>query len=217
MLRGCAVGVVVAVLIAGCSLKREHGIRHASGEKRYDEMVVLIPKAGGQAGAVVVRYQGKEVLINRPYQSARVRNSGALETGMLSRQEVQREFAGTLAALPPRPKTYTVYFVEGKDDLTDASVAQFEAILSEAIRSELAARPAPEVSIVGHTDSVGSERFNDQLSMARAQRVKDELVKRGIPAGRIVGVYGRGMRDPVVVTGPSVAEPRNRRVEISVR
>ena len=217
MIRGCTVGLLAAVLMVGCAFWSEHGSKSASSGERYNELVVLVPKPSGNAGAIVLRHQGQEVLLDKPYQAALVHDSGLLETSTLSAQEVRREFAGTVAALPARPKVYTVYFVEGKSDLTEASAAQFEATLGEAILAELAARPAPEISVTGHADSVGSDRFKNQLSMARAQRVRDELIKRRIPEPRIVSVTGRGMRDPLIATGPGVAEPRNRRVEISIR
>jgi outer membrane protein OmpA-like peptidoglycan-associated protein len=54
------------------------------------------------------------------------------------------------------------------------------------------------------------------LSLRRAERCRDELIKLGIPKVRI-SVAGRGEREPEVPTADEVAEPRNRRVEISVR
>jgi outer membrane protein OmpA-like peptidoglycan-associated protein len=70
--------------------------------------------------------------------------------------------------------------------------------------------------VIGHTDRVGSELRNDQLSLQRAQRVKTLLIPLGIPENRIV-TAGRGEREPVVSTADNVDEPKNRRVEINVR
>ena len=86
----------------------------------------------------------------------------------------------------------------------------------ERVFAEIAARPYPEILVIGHTDAVGNAQFNDQLSRQRAQRVRDDLIKRGIAADRIE-VSGRGKREPLVKTSSDVAEPRNRRVEIIVR
>ena len=58
--------------------------------------------------------------------------------------------------------------------------------------------------------------YNDALSRKRAERVREELQKLGIPGVRI-SVAGRGEREPEVATADDVAEPRNRRVEINVR
>jgi outer membrane protein OmpA-like peptidoglycan-associated protein len=81
---------------------------------------------------------------------------------------------------------------------------------------EIARRPAPEIVVIGHTDRVGAVPYNDTLSLRRAERVRDELVKVGIAADRI-RVAGRGEREPLVPTADEVAEARNRRVEINVQ
>jgi OOP family OmpA-OmpF porin len=72
------------------------------------------------------------------------------------------------------------------------------------------------VLVIGHTDRVGTDPFNDALSKARAEVVRRALVARGIAPGNIV-VVGRGKREPIVPTADGVAEARNRRVEILVR
>jgi outer membrane protein OmpA-like peptidoglycan-associated protein len=70
--------------------------------------------------------------------------------------------------------------------------------------------------VIGHTDSVGSEEANDLLSLQRAQSVLQVLIETGISALSI-DATGRGEREPLVITADGVDEPRNRRVEISVR
>jgi outer membrane protein OmpA-like peptidoglycan-associated protein len=70
--------------------------------------------------------------------------------------------------------------------------------------------------VVGHTDRVGSLTYNDALSLRRAERVRTGFVQMGIPREQI-SVAGRGEREPIVPTEDEVAEPRNRRVEITVR
>ena len=86
----------------------------------------------------------------------------------------------------------------------------------QQIFAEIARRPAPEIAVIGHTDRVGSVQSNDALSLRRAQKIRDDMVKLGVPADQIQ-VAGRGEREPLVATEDEVAEPRNRRVEISVR
>lgn len=100
---------------------------------------------------------------------------------------------------------------KGKDDLTPES----ERVIRQ-IFAEIGRRPAPEIAVIGHTDRAGSVDFNDALSLRRAQRIRDDMVKLGVPADQIQ-VAGRGEREPLVATEDEVAEPRNRRVEISVR
>jgi outer membrane protein OmpA-like peptidoglycan-associated protein len=86
----------------------------------------------------------------------------------------------------------------------------------DRISREVARRPAAEVIAIGHTDRVGNAQQNDALSLQRAERARELLVRMGIPPARITTV-GRGEREPLVPTDDEVAEPRNRRVEITVR
>lgn len=74
---------------------------------------------------------------------------------------------------------------------------------------------AAQISVVGHTDTVGSMAYNQDLSERRAAAVQRELVQQGVPAGSIV-TSGRSFTDPAVETGPNVREVRNRRVVIDV-
>ncbi|HYX02161.1 MAG TPA: OmpA family protein [Reyranella sp.] len=72
------------------------------------------------------------------------------------------------------------------------------------------------VTATGHTDTTGSPAYNMALSLRRANAVKDELVRQGVPAAAIT-VVGKGESELLVQTGDGVREPQNRRVEIVVR
>jgi hypothetical protein len=74
-------------------------------------------------------------------------------------------------------------------------------------------RGASRVVATGHTDTSGSEAYNMALSLRRANAVKNELVRDGVPADAIQ-VVGKGESAPLVPTGDGVREPQNRRVEI---
>lgn len=174
-------------------------------------LVVLLPKANGTAGAVVVRSGPSQVLLDQPYAAAGVQSAGQVQAFRFDPDVARAEFGAAIAALPGRPAAFTVYFHEGTDTLT----ADSEAEIARVFR-EIASRPDPEISVIGHTDAVGTVQFNDQLSLQRAQRVQGELVRRGIDAKRI-DASGRGKREPLVQTADGVSEPKNRRVEINVR
>ena len=86
----------------------------------------------------------------------------------------------------------------------------------DSVFTEIARRPVPDVLVIGHTDKVGTDAYNDNLSRQRAEVVRKALADRGVAAENIV-LVGRGKREPMVPTADGVAEPRNRRVEILVR
>lgn len=68
---------------------------------------------------------------------------------------------------------------------------------------------------VGHTDSVGSEAYNQRLSERRAASVKSYLVSKGVPADQIIA-SGRGEAQPVAPNTTREGRAQNRRVEIEI-
>ncbi len=73
--------------------------------------------------------------------------------------------------------------------------------------------PNTRLSIVGHTDSTGSDAINNPLSIERAQSVRDYLAARGVSPSRIL-TDGRGSREPIADNGSESGRAKNRRVEI---
>ena len=172
--------------------------------------VVLLPEKDGRPAAVAVKQGDKEVILSEPYSAA---NATALGPRVYrsSSQEVEARFGSALAAQPSRAANFTLYFVEGKDEFTEDSKRVVDRLLSEIAR-----RPVTDVLVVGHTDAVGNDAFNDVLALQRAETVRAALIRLGIPAGDVRAI-SRGKREPAVPTPDGVAEPRNRRVEIVVR
>ena len=76
--------------------------------------------------------------------------------------------------------------------------------------------PNMRVTIVGHTDSTGSDAINNPLSVDRAESVRDYLAARGVAVTRIE-VSGRGAREPVADNNTDAGRAQNRRVEIFLR
>jgi outer membrane protein OmpA-like peptidoglycan-associated protein len=170
------------------------------------DLVVVVPSADGHIGMVVVEHRGNRTVLDRAYAATRA--GGPVQ---FSEAEVRSIFAEALAAIPPRPAVFQLYFIAGSDELTEESKGELGRMLEELKR-----RPAPDILVIGHTDTVGGLSDNDSLSLARAERVRQSFIAQGIGAERIHAA-GRGEREPVVPTPDGVDEPRNRRVEINVR
>ena len=85
----------------------------------------------------------------------------------------------------------------------------------DRLASTLNQHPVTTVTIIGHTDSTGSDAVNDPLSINRASATRDYLVQRGVSAQRIA-VDGRGSRQPVADNSTASGRAMNRRVEIFV-
>jgi hypothetical protein len=105
---------------------------------------------------------------------------------------------------------YLVFFDWNKSTLTAAGREVVGEAAADYQRTGLA-----QVEVVGHTDTSGSAAYNQKLSDRRAESVRAELVRLGVPATAIT-TTGRGQDDLLVPTADFVREPQNRRVEIVV-
>jgi len=174
-------------------------------------LIVVIPdRVDGHIGAVVVESNGAKAVLDTAYAAA-TPGSGALKPATSDAKEVKEIFGNALTAQPAAPMAYTLYFINGTDDLTPDSKPAFEKIFADAQQ-----RKAPEIVVTGHTDTMGDPAYNDRLSLERAKAVSKLFVARGFPQSSI-SVAGRGERELLVQTPPNKSEPLNRRVEITVR
>lgn len=91
---------------------------------------------------------------------------------------------------------------------------QFQATLNEVAQT-LNAYPATMIDVLGHTDSVGSDAYNQTLSEQRAASVANYLVARGVNRARIA-TRGYGESMPIADNATEAGRAQNRRVEIKV-
>lgn len=75
--------------------------------------------------------------------------------------------------------------------------------------------PQSYIDIVGHTDSTGSDTYNQQLSEQRANAVAQYLISRGVTPARIQA-YGMGERQPIASNATESGRQANRRVELVI-
>jgi outer membrane protein OmpA-like peptidoglycan-associated protein len=117
------------------------------------------------------------------------------------------------APVAPSPisRSYLVFFDWDKADLTDRA----RQIVSEAAANSTKVQYT-QLEVNGYTDTSGTPRYNQGLSIRRAQAVAAELVKDGVPKNAIA-IQGFGETHLLVPTGPGVREPQNRRVEIIIK
>ena len=119
------------------------------------------------------------------------------------------------AAPAPAPsRTYLVFFDWDRSDLSDRA----RRIIAEAAQASTRVQTT-RVEVNGYTDSSAAqpgargEAYNQALSIRRAEAVRGELVRDGVPTASI-DIHGYGENHPLVPTGPNAREPQNRRVEI---
>ena len=174
-------------------------------------LVVLLPDENSANGAIVIGQGDTATVLDTPMTAAKVDISGRVEKETVTQKEVEKDFSVSLAAIPPEPISYTLYFEEGSTVVLDISKDTLEKLFEE-----VAKRQAVEVQITGHTDTVGTTSDNDLLSTQRAEAIKEMLISKGLKSNFIRAV-GRGERELLVPTPDNVHEPINRRVEVIVR
>jgi outer membrane protein OmpA-like peptidoglycan-associated protein len=108
-------------------------------------------------------------------------------------------------------RTYLVFFDWDRADLT----ARARQIVAQAAQASTKVQTT-KIEVNGYTDLSGTVPYNQKLSVRRAQTVKVELVRDGVPEGEI-SIHGYGESNPLVPTAKGVREPQNRRVEIILK
>lgn len=175
--------------------------------------LVLLPDDEGSQGSVaVLEAGGKRSAAVIDQSNSRTTLGDSTPTSQpLGRNGLKPREAALLTALPPPPKSFTLYFDQG----TTTPTVESAPVLNE-IRAEIAARTGPAVEVTGHTDTVGSEEDNDRLSAQRAEEVLNWLASHGFDRS-IMAAVGRGERELKEPTVDNISNAANRRVEIIVR
>jgi outer membrane protein OmpA-like peptidoglycan-associated protein len=198
---------MLAAGLAGCGPKQV-----ASARPGQTQVVLLPDPEDGAVGRAVVSNQGGAVDLAAARETTTVSPAQPPATvTTLSEADAKRLFGDVLATLPPAPQRFVLYFKFESDDLTDESRALVPKVL-ETLRS----RPFPDVAVIGHTDTMGSAAGNFQLGLRRANAIRTLLIQSGISAN-LIDVSSHGEADLLIKTADEVFEPRNRRVEITVR
>jgi outer membrane protein OmpA-like peptidoglycan-associated protein len=200
----------VALALSGCANMSETQKGTAKGAA-----------IGAGAGAVVGAVAGgkKGALIGAGVGAA----GGAIAGNVWSKrmeaqkQEMEKATAGTGVAVTQTEDNRLkleipsdISFDTGRADIKP----NFRPILDKFAES-LAQNPATTVTIIGHTDSTGSDAVNNPLSVNRAASTRDYLTARGVAAQRI-SIDGRGSREPIASNDTPENRAKNRRVEIFV-
>ena len=178
-----------------------------------DNLVVLLDNEDGSVGRVEVTSAAGTQTLDAAREATGLNRAGQppIEPFEISLEEIQKSFGEALAAQPAAPQVFTLYFVSGGTELVPESAALLPDIIAA-----VAARAAPDVSVTGHADRTGAPAYNMQLSLSRAEGVRDRLVAAGLTLDRIE-VTSHGENNPLIPTPDNVDEPRNRRVEVIIR
>jgi outer membrane protein OmpA-like peptidoglycan-associated protein len=202
------IATLAAGLGAGCG---PHRIQAPA--RPGQALVVLLPDPGdGTVGRAVVSNPAGTAELAASHESTSIfPNQPPGPVRVMSQADAQRLFGDALSALPPAAQHFILYFRFESDELTDQSRALLPQVL-QAVKG----RPFPDVAVVGHTDTTGPAASNVELGLRRANAIRTVLVDAGVGAA-LIEVTSHGETDLLVKTADEVLEPRNRRVEITIR
>ncbi|MCB2187161.1 MAG: OmpA family protein [Deltaproteobacteria bacterium] len=177
------------------------------------DVVVLIPNPDGRVGQVEVKNSGGSQTLREAGQATFVASPQKAPEAPAEMQEaeIQSRFGSALAARPLAPLHFLLYFQPNSIALVDDS----RALLPKVVHA-VQDRSSVDVSVVGHCDTLGDEQYNLKLSLQRAQAVAQRLIGMGLDP-KILEITSHGESRLLIPTGDNVAEPRNRRVEVTVR
>ena len=207
-----AVGALVAFTMGGCATFREHPVACKA-------TAALIGGALGATGGAV----GVDQIEKGPDDgeiaagAAAGLVAGGLVGYLIGHYACPEEEAPVAAPPPPpMPKGTKIAEIPGPNFDFDKSTltAEGKAKVADAARV-LKDNPTIHVEVAGHTDSIGSDAYNQKLSERRAKTVADELVRDGISASRLTP-RGYGETKPIADNKTEAGRARNRRVEIDV-
>ncbi len=178
--------------------------RNLMAKLQYRYFATLDPSLSLNGTKVNGEYKNHAILVGLTY------NFGAPAPAPVAEAPAPAPVAAAPAPAPvtPAPRNYMVFFDFDKATITPEA-ARIIAEASGAAKMGGVTR----IHLTGHTDTVGSDKYNMALSLKRAEAVKDSMVRQGVPAEEIA-VVGKGKTDLLVPTKDGVREPQNRRVEI---
>lgn len=203
---------MILALLASCATTNPE-----TGERRVNRTATgaAVGAAAGAALGAIIGDDTKSAVIGAGVGAL----AGAAVGNYMDRQEqeLREDLAGTGVEVERQGDNIALRMPSSITfDTNQANIKpQFYPILDD-IGSTLANYESTIVNIAGHTDSTGSAEYNQQLSVNRANSVRDYLIRKGVIPQRILTTgYGESM--PIADNATDAGRARNRRVEITLQ
>ena len=166
--------------------------------------LVLLEDHDGSTGKVIFNDASSETVIEQAGYATALDNSKTVFKVEL--EKINKDFGRALASEPVLPEIFLLYFETGGTTLTADSAALIPKIMESTSK-----HPAADISVIGHTDTVGDASKNEKLANERAIQVS-KLFDASKMDVKEVAVTSHGEKNLLIKTGDEISEPRNRRV-----
>ncbi len=161
--------------------------------------------------SIIIETKNQKITIDKPNEYVNIDKDRVTEVKRISYDEIYTKFKDVIEHTPRKPTSILLYFEKRGKDLTPESKDK----ISEVLR-EINKRKSANVTIIGHTDTVGSNEMNGKLSLKRALYIKNLLEKHKMKLDTLE-VKSYGENDLLVETADEVSEAKNRRVEVFIK
>ena len=187
----------------------------ADAKRQADEAAADAKHQADEAAAEAKRQADTELAAQ---QAANAQEQAALEQSEREKQLLRQRLLEQFNRVLPTTDTPAGLVVNMADVLFDTGKSDLRAPAREALAKLsgiILNYPSLQLTIEGHTDSVGSAEYNQALSAKRADGVRDYLVSQGVDASKL-SAQGLGKYHPVADNNTPAGRKKNRRVEIIV-
>ena len=171
--------------------------------------VVLLPDADNVVGKVTIEGKGGKQVLDQAQKAAQADGGGTAFAA--SKEMIDRDFGTVMKALPKAPEKFLIYFERGSNTLTKESHDLLPKIVERA-----SLRAGLDVSVIGHTDTYGTDSVNQKLGLERARFVTQQLRSLGLKT-EALEIESFGEKSLMETTPDETKNPRNRRVEVILR
>jgi len=172
--------------------------------------------AGAIAGAIIGNQSGNNRTGAVVGAAAGAAIGGAIGRKMDKQEEELRQIQGVEVTRPSEGEIDVRLTSDILFDFNSASLRPESRTTLNELASNFSQYPDNKIIVEGHTDSVGSDAYNQRLSEQRAATVADYLIDRGVPSRNVI-VYGYGEMRPKASNDTAEGRQLNRRVEIHIQ
>jgi len=177
------------------------------------QSTVLLVNNDRKENSILVQNQKESLTLNKPLATVEMTSPEKLPTQVriMSQTEFDLRFGTLNNMLPNAPKKFRLFFQAQNASLTDESTAQIPIIISEIYQNIPCV-----VDVIGHTDTIGSKRYNFKVGLKRAKMVAKLLEAQGIDRKNL-NLKSYGEENLLIQTPDNVPEAQNRHVEILIK
>ncbi|CAH6893072.1 Outer membrane protein A precursor [Vibrio chagasii] len=161
------------------------------------------------------KYDSHGLLLNLTYTFSSTTQPALVETAPTSISEVVSVKETIPVKAPPQMQSFLVKTTEGLFSFDSIELNQQFIVQLTEVSSVLRSYPQAKAKVVGHTDSIGSELYNQNLSERRAKAVVDKLIDLGVTPTQLEW-RGKGGFQTVADNNTAEGRAKNRRVEVTI-